>query len=1402
MVAMLVGLSSLVCARPAEASHFRYGHITWRRTGRNTVQLTLTCAFRRSGYVGTAKDGMPAVGDTFDEDIGGTELDLGDGSVIRGTGSFPGMKFVTVAIDPDKDLVIGRAIDPTTGRDRITHTYPSANNSGQPWIAQIFSSARIGALNNNAGGLYRILAEIDLSKDRNSAVSSLPPIIPVPEDPQTQVSQQSTFVVPGVDDDRGTKLLFRLSTSEEASGDPFNFIQPPGATIDPNTGLYTVPAGLDPGLWSTQVTIEELDPVTGKHVGQVAVDFSFNVVPVTGNPPSFVYRANVNDTTLTPVNGSTLTVIPGTKLTFTVVAKDPDGDPVTLNTTGPPLGSVQNPPLPVVGKTASSVLTWTPGADDVGAYSVTYTAEDLKGGFAFTTVNICVIPRLKLLEPNGGEAYLPGTPVTISWETVGCERMGGVRLELSRDGGVTFTEVITPKTDDSGEFIWTAKLPQTRRARIRIINLDDPTDFDVSDGDFAITSGLTRMVCTTGKSVDIPDNEPNWTAVPINFPADLIVRGLFVHVDITHPFVGDLEVELVAPTSAGLIEQGQDPLPGDVVLLHDETGEGTKDIHTIYGSGKTFTAPIESLTKLYGRSSAGKWYLRVRDLNPGDVGTLDRWCLEVVGPLRGIISVTSPKGGELLPVGVSQTITWTEKDTSGILDVLLSRDNGVTFTKLGTVNAGVKKLVWNVIGPPAEQAIIRVISEEDPVITADSGVFSIRNASVKVIQPNGGETLATGRQYAIKWEDVPNTGTVTIELSQDGGRTFPIMIAKSAPDSGSFLWNVPAGLDTTQGRIRITAKNGPARFDLSDKNFTIVTPKITVTAANGGETWYTSTPQTIRWDSSGVDGPVRIELFRNGKWETLAASTANDGEEAITLTGSGAADARIRVTSLTTPTVSDTSDRAFTIKPMKVTVLSPNGGNDFGIGTTQTLAWSTDGAPVDATVDVDISRDGGAFTPLFTATANDGKEDWVVKGPPSKNVVLRVKLTGLPVFDVSDRPFSIVDPKLTVTSPNGGETLRVGKTATLTWNRAGVEGPVKIEISRNADDAAPTWETLFESTDNDGKETWTVTGPDTDGATARLRITSVARPDIQDVSDRTFTILTPSLDVISPNGGEQWFTETTQTITWRSEGVDPSARVQIELTRDGGARWETLLAGVPNTGKATWQVSGDASSNARVRITVVGDLRVTDQSDGPFSITRPSITVGAPSGGEEWLLGSTQTLRWASEGVTGNVNIELSRDGGSTWKPLFMNTANDGTQPWPVTGEASSRALIRITSVDRPSVSGKSDRTFSISQPTLVVTAPGAGTRWPVGSRQSITWTGTTVTSGEGTVDIQLSRNGGRSYQTIIGDTANDGLATWLVSGPNASSARIRIVWKANANVQGVSGSFAIGKARRTRRRR
>jgi hypothetical protein len=88
----------------------------------------------------------------------------------------------------------------------------------------------------------------------------------------------------------------------------------------------------------------------------------------------------------------------------------------------------------------------------------------------------------------------------------------------------------------------------------------------------------------------------------------------------------------------------------------------------------------------------------------------------------------------------------------------------------------------------------------------------------------GGGTLVIGSTATVNWTN--NGGfsrNVIIELSTDGGATFPTVLGSGVINTGSFNFTVPNN-PTTQGRIRVREDNFVAPAEVSAANLIITAP--------------------------------------------------------------------------------------------------------------------------------------------------------------------------------------------------------------------------------------------------------------------------------------------------------------------------------------------------------------------------------------------------------------------------------------------------------------------------------------------------------------------------------------------------------------------------------------------------
>jgi hypothetical protein len=201
-----------------------------------------------------------------------------------------------------------------------------------------------------------------------------------------------------------------------------------------------------------------------------------------------------------------------------------------------------------------------------------------------------------------------------------------------------------------------------------------------------------------------------------------------------------------------------------------------------------------------------------------------------------------------------------------------------------------------------------------------------------------------------------------------------------------------------------------------------------------------------------------------------------------------------------------------------------------------------------------------------------------------------------------------------------------------------------------------------------------------------------------------------------------------------------------------------------------------------MRVSDAAALGVSDESDGPFAIGSPptgTVTVTSPDGGETWYAGWIETVTWTSTGALASVRIEISDDGGVTWRRLAHAAANNGSYRVNVPVGLSSACLVRVTSVENGAVSDTSDAAFTLVPeppwPSLTITSPDGGETWASGGTATVTWTSTATPMGSvADVGISLSTDEGASWTTLVASTPNDGSET--VSVPAVSSDRC-LVW-------------------------
>lgn len=324
----------LVTAQSVEASHFRYGDISWRvvesdPTGR-TIEFKVNTGWR-----------LNAVNNIY--------LYFGDGSGAS----------------------MSRTVTNVNGEysystSTVTHRYSGNGN----FTAYYRGCCKISNLANNRDDAWFVRSTVNVGTGNNSPVTTLPAIV------NLQTNQSAAqFTIPATDPD-GDNLSFALAST--AHGWPSGSTHPSGISINSSTGEVTFNTnGKNIGtLWNTAVAISD---------GQttVIVDYIIKITQVS-TPPSFNYS-------LAPPNGFVYNVSPGQPISFQVGASDSDPNAnVSINGIGIPAGASVSPNFGTLGNPIVHNFSWTPQPHQFGTYVMNFIAQDNNGVQSQTSVSVVV----------------------------------------------------------------------------------------------------------------------------------------------------------------------------------------------------------------------------------------------------------------------------------------------------------------------------------------------------------------------------------------------------------------------------------------------------------------------------------------------------------------------------------------------------------------------------------------------------------------------------------------------------------------------------------------------------------------------------------------------------------------------------------------------------------------------------------------------------------------------------------------------------------------------------------------------------------------------------------------------------------------------------------------------------
>jgi len=514
---------------------------------------------------------------------------------------------------------------------------------------------------------------------------------------------------------------------------------------------------------------------------------------------------------------------------------------------------------------------------------------------------------ITITSPNGGENWQRGTSHTVTWDYSGSPG-SFVQIILLKAGAEVGIIIANTSIGSGGKGSYTWPISSTGNTgsdyTVKVRSISQPTINDKSNNYFTLSTAST----TPSITVTSPNGGETWQ------------RGTTRTV--TWDYTGS---------------------PGSTVKItlvkgSTEVGIITSSISIGSGGHGSYSWPISS-----SASSTGNDYkVSVQSISqPAIKDTSNNYFTLTPTTTSPTITVTSPNGGEIWQRGTTRTVSWSYTGSPGTMVKIALLKGGI---EVGTIisstsigNSGTGSYTWSISssGSTGSDYKVSVQSISQPTVKDSSNnYFTLTSATttptITVTSPNGGETWQRGTSKTITWSYTGNPGsTVKIVLLKSGAEVGTIIASTStgAGGTGSYTWPISStGGTGSDYKVSVQSISQPTIKDASNNYFTLTpagatSPTITVTSPIGGETWKRGTTHRVNWSYTGSPGSTVKIMLVKGSTEvgTIISSTpigtSGKGSYSWTmgLDGRTGSDFKVKVQSVSQPTILDLSNNYFTI---------------------------------------------------------------------------------------------------------------------------------------------------------------------------------------------------------------------------------------------------------------------------------------------------------------------------------------------------------------------------------------------------------------------------------------------------------------------------------------------------------
>jgi len=643
----------------------------------------------------------------------------------------------------------------------------------------------------------------------------------------------------------------------------------------------------------------------------------------------------------------------------------------------------------IVASTSCSAKTyqWTNIPDDISNSARVRISNVLDSTVSSTSpVNFKIVGVLEVTSPTAASRWEVGVPATINWNVTGS--IANVRIDYSANNGGSWTNIVAQVAASAKTTSWTPTPESVSlQALIRVSDFSDSTVFDISD-QFHVKARFT-----------------------VSSPSG----GLVWPVDTDH----DIEW-----TTDGVVPTVR------IDYCTDGVGADWKPIAVSTSNNSPYRWTVDD-----DISSTCK--VKVSDTRDAEAFGVSAGLFKI----RGDVQVLAPSDADISwIVGESHNITWDTTGTMPTVKIEYSINGGGAYTTLSASYDGTAgSMPWTVLDTLSTNCLVRISDTRDSTVyDVSNNAFTIRG-SLAVDEPLSTAQWEVNSYVWVRWHRTAgNIQYVKIELSKDGGISYPVTVVASVTASlNQYNWQVTNDI-TNQAMIRISDTSNPAV--IAESEVFKIKGKLTITRPNGDEVFVFNTSEAINWTVDGSISAVRLDYTTDGTNFTniVPSVTASLGTKAWTIPDALSDTVRVKISDNSDPdNVLDLSDGTFRIVGT-LTLLSPAGSEVWPVGSSQSVGWSRGGTI--NRVKIVYSINGGSsfdYTIAGEVPGGQGSVNFNVLDTISPNVIVKVyDLDQAGVSAQNATPLKIRGD-LILTQPVGGESWLINSSEQITWTRFG-----------------------------------------------------------------------------------------------------------------------------------------------------------------------------------------------------------------------------------------------------------------------------------------------------------------------------------------------------------------------------